>query len=495
MRILQTMRFRLLVVVNASMIALLLIFMISDYYREIRDRTTRTQIALEKEAWTLLPAIRRLAPLGLDEIQLHIDDVCGQMRDSTSPGHHISVQMNGIVLQATAHGRDSSEMHAAMQRAEQTPTREATIGDEEFIMGIAQDAAMSVFVVEHLTGIVRSARRHALMRVPRIGILAGVLATAINMVFLRLAAKPLEELVRAVRQIARGHMGVRARLSQTAEFDYLAHEFNAMSYSLATAEQQRKHEMLRARRIQEHLLPRQMTVPGLSIAYLFEPAADVAGDYYDLHVFPDGSSLICIADVSGHGVPAAMSATILKTLLQHTVENEHSPGEILKVVNARFAALSVEEVFATMLLVRWTPTRTSMDYASAGHEIGWLLSAADGQLRELRATGMMLGVSPDTNWETETVSVDSGDRLLLVTDGVTEAFDAESTVFGRQRLGKLLAENRQMAIPELVADVDRQLRVHRGGGAPIDDTTLIAIQFMDIAHSHRHSRERTAVTP
>ena len=385
---LRSIRFRLLAAVNGAMALLLLIFLVVDYCREIAERVAETHIALEGEAKTLLPAVLRLRPQGAPAVQEHVDTVCGQMQDTTSPGHHIGVRLGDVVLQATAHHRASPDIFAAMQTAGQSATHRAMAGSEELVVGSSEYADVGVYVSEHLTNIQRSARGQALLRLAGILVLAVVATAVINLVFLQMAAKPLEKLVGTVRQIARGQLGVQAGPFNTEELDYLAGEINSMSSSLAQIDQQWRHEMDKARRIQEHLLPRESSLPGMTVAHLYQPAAEVAGDYYDMVAVSDGSWLLCIADVSGHGVPAAMSAAMLKTLLMHAADHHVAPAQILRFINDRFSAVSLDGDFASMMLARWVPAAATLEYASAGHGNAWFLPVGGGAPRELPSTGL-----------------------------------------------------------------------------------------------------------
>ncbi len=474
---LRSIRFRLLAAVNVAMALLLLAFLAVDYHREIADRVVQTHLALEDEAKTLLPAISHLRSQGTRAIQEYLDTVCGQMQDASSPGHHIGVRVGDVDLQATAHHRASAEIFAAMQVAAQSPTHRAQFGSEELVVGDSTKDHVGVYVSEYLTNIQRAARGQALRRLARIVLLAVVATVVINLVFLRMAAKPLEKLVGTVREIAKGRLGIQAGPFKAAELEFLASEINTMSSSLAQVERQRCHEMAKARRIQEHLLPQRLAVPGLSVSHLYQPAAEVAGDYYDILRLPDGTWLLCIADVAGHGIPAAMSATMLKTFLVHAVETHVAPDRILTFVNSRFTAMSLEEVFATMLVVRWNPDDATIEYVSAGHEVAWFMSVKNGSLRMLSSTGLPLGVSSDCRWTTETNKTAPGDRLLIVTDGVTEAFNGRSEPFGRDRLAELFRQCKAISLPETAQKIDGALTTHREGRASTDDITLLAIQF------------------
>ncbi len=475
----RTIRFQLLLGVNGTMALLLLVFLILDYYREITDRVAEKHVALEEEAKTLLPAVSLMRPHGREAVQGYVDKVCGRMRDVHSPGHHIAVDLGGSVLQALAHQRSSPEMLEAMQAAARSPTHRATFGNEELVVGVDQQEDLTVLVSEQLTNVRRSVRRQIIPRLAGIALVGIVAAVVVNLVFLRMVARPLGELVATVQHIAQGRFGAQAGPFNNEEFTYLAGAINSMSTSLAETDRQRRNEMAKARRIQEHLLPNGVDIPGLTIAHHYQPAADVAGDYYDFLALSGGTWLLCIADVTGHGIPAAMGATMLKTLLLHATEHHSDLGQILRRINDRFGAISLTEDFASMLLAKWDPGAGTLEYASAGHESGWLLQA-NGSLRELPSTGGLLGVQTEANWETETLLVSPGDRLMLVTDGASEALDGQGAMFGRDRLAREFAQHRHVVSHDAVRQIEEALNKHRGERAPADDITIVVASFIHL---------------
>lgn len=472
----KTIRFQLLLAVNGAMGLLLLVFLILDYYREITDRVAEKHVALEEEAKTLLPAVSRMRPQGIEAVQGYLDNVCGSMRDTHSPGHHIAVDLGGSVLQALTHQRSSPEMFAAMQAAARSPTHRATFGDEELVVGVAQQQDLTVLVSEQLTNVRQSVRRQIIPRLAGITLVGIVAAAVVNLVFLRMVARPLGELVATVQQIAQGRLGAQAGPFNNEEFTYLADAINTMSTSLAETDRQRRNEMAKARRIQEHLLPNGVDIPGLTIAHHYQPAAEVAGDYYDFVALSNGTWLLCIADVTGHGIPAAMGAMMLKTLLLHATEHHSDLRQILRQINDQFGPVSLTEDFASMLLAKWNPGTGTLEYASAGHESGWFLRA-NGSLRELPSTGWLLGVQTEANWETETFLVSPKDRLMLVTDGASEALDGQGAMFGRDRLAREFSQGRHAVALEAVRQIKEALANHCGGMTPSDDVTIVVAEF------------------
>lgn len=471
----HTIRFRLLLAINVAMTSLLLLFLVLDYHREMAQRLAEKHLAMEEEATILLHSIVRLRSQGAAIVQQYADEVCGHMHAARSPGHHIAVAYGGIFIQAKAHGRDSAAMLEAMEAGAASRTHQSQLHGEVLVVGSAQQEGLTVFVAEYLTNVLRSLRREVLLRLGQIVVLAAVLESVVSMVLVRMVAKPLERLQATVDDIGRGQLGTQTAAFKSTELARLAQAINSMSASLADADRDRRQQMAKAREIQEHLLPREVTIPGLRFVHCYQPADDVTGDHFDALPLSDGSWLLCVADVTGHGVPAAMSAAMLKTLLEHASEQETDVSRILAVVNRRFAKLSPCGDFVTMFLARWQPKASTLEYGSAGHETVWLLPASGGSLRELSATGPALAIVEDASWTTVTVRVGAGDRLLAVSDGITEAFSPQGEQFGRQRLGELFFECRALALPDSVKRIQEEVASHRGGGAPTDDTTLLAI--------------------
>jgi sigma-B regulation protein RsbU (phosphoserine phosphatase) len=466
-------RFQLLLALNTTLAVLVVVFLVYDYRRELRGRLREKQIALEEEAKTLMPAVLQMRQYGHDSVQHYVDAVCGRMKDAESPGHHIAVRLGDFTLQAKAHHRASPEILRAMQQAARSPTGRALYGGTELVVGSYHHSDASVFVSEALANLHRSVIGDGMRRLAGALLLALLGALIINVVLLRVVIQPLGQLVATVRRIASGQLGVQTKPFQSAEFAFLAGEVNAMSTALAAADRDRAAQMAKARTIQENLLPQMRDVPGLTVAHLFRPASAVGGDFFDILCLPDGACLFCIADVTGHGVPAALSATVLKALLISAVERHQTPSKIFDSINRRFASLTLQGDFATMLLVRIDAERRTLDYASAGHEVAWLLD--DGVARKLASTGLVLGIDEAATWDDQRLSIRSGSRLLMVTDGITETQNARGEFFGRLRPPELLEECRGVNAKEAVRRIEKQVVQYRQGTPQDDDVTLLLV--------------------
>lgn len=470
-----TIRSRLLLSVNLPLAALVAVFLVYDYSRELGQRLEDKRIALEEEAKTVLPAVLQVRHHGGSSVQQYIDTVCGRMQDADSPGHHIAVELDGETFQAVAHHRASPEIMLAMREAASAPSHRAAFGETELLVGSYENGGATVYVSESLENLRAAVMGDIVRRLAGFALLAIVAALVVNMVLVRVVGKPLDRLVGTVQKIGAGQLGAEADSFSTAELDYLAGEINAMSSSLAAADRDRKTQMAKARDIQRNLLPQNIDAPGIGVGHIFEPADDVGGDYYDILPLDDGAWLFCVADVTGHGVPAAMTAAMLKTLLLQAAERFNSPAEMLHFINQRFTSVCLVGDFVTMALVRADPRTGCLTYASAGHEPAWLLPHT-GQARELSSTGMILGINAEATWDDMAIDVAAGDRLLIVTDGVSETLNGEGKMFGRQRLAHVLAESRDLSVQQAAERINEAVKDFRSGTAQTDDVTLVLVE-------------------
>ena len=473
-----TIRTRLLAAVGWPLAVLAIVWLGIDFSKELSRRLEIKRISLEEEAKVLLPAVVRLHDERAAAIQGYIDDVCGRMRDAESPSHHIAVTFGEAVYQSTAHGRNSSEMLAAVLRAGDASSRRARFGGKELVVGTQQAQDIRVYVAESLDGLRWAVLRAEAFRFACFVALATLAAAIIYVFELFIVSQPLEKLVTAVREIGKGRLGSQCAGFQTKELNSLAEAINAMSSALANAEKRQQVQLKQARDIQRNLLPHDVNPKGFHRFTLFEPAEDVGGDFFDLLGLPDGSWLVALIDVSGHGIPAAMNAALLKAQLGFAVEVHTSPTRIMQELNRRFFALSLDSDFATAILMRIDAEGCCVQYSSAGHEPAWLL-AEGGRLIELPSTGLLLGVEEDAIWQEHTIPAIGQERILMTSDGVSETADASGRLLGRPAVGDLLRRCGRGAPDQTIAKL-RQLLNNRRGSAPrTDDVTavLLALQF------------------
>ncbi|MDO8543321.1 MAG: SpoIIE family protein phosphatase [Opitutaceae bacterium] len=230
------------------------------------------------------------------------------------------------------------------------------------------------------------------------------------------------------------------------------------------------HELDIAHRIQRALLPRSLPqLAGFGLAANWESARQVGGDFYDAIPLNDHSLLLVVADVMGKGVPAAMFATIMRSLLRAMAARSHHPTRLLKRLNELlYEELSSVGMFITAQLVFVDLQRRQLVAASAGHCPVLLISGAT--VRTLRVTGTPLGILPNTTFRQHTATFASPAGLLLYTDGVTEALNPAGELFGHDRLAQWLTTCAQLPLSaEAVRDQLAAEMLRFRGATPLRD--------------------------
>jgi len=450
-------------------------FLLWDYFSERRAQLSRRQDVLRAEAESVLSAVLRMPDEPQAGLQDYVDDVCARMRGRYSPGHHIVLVRGERVLQATVHHASSETFLTAVRAAAVSPDGLGTIAGQGIIVGAARRDDASVFVSEYVTDVEHLLRGQIQRRVLSIAVLSLVLGLVANVLVTRLGLRPLNGLVKAVHSMAKGEVGVQAPQPATSELAFLVGEFNAMSSALAKVEQERTRQMEKAHRIQNHLFPSGDAGPGLSVASVYKPADFVAGDYFDFRQ-AGGAVVFCVADVSGHGVPAALLAAILKALFVSACEFTAEPHRILAFLNQRLGAVTLSEDFATMIVVSVGQGGSGLRYASAGHEPAFLLRRERDTVI-LGPTGPILTASPSSEWEERAFVVGGGDCLVMPTDGLAELVSEKGELFGRDRARRLFEDNRGQPLDVLRARLLRTAEEWRGTAKQRDDLTLLAVQF------------------
>ncbi len=477
----KTIRFQLLFVVNSVLAIFVIAFLVFDYQHDLAGRLEEKRITLNEEAATLLPAVIQIRQQGKESVQQYIDSVCGPMEDESSPGHHIVVQLEGAqflneTFQAHAHHRSSPEILRAMQEAVKLPQSRSTLGNTEIVVGTSTQNGATVYVSETMRNLYDSVIGAVVRRLAGFALLAIIAAAVVNIALRQIVTRPLRQLVKTVKKIGEGELGVQLDSFQSSELDYLKHEINSLSTSLATADQYLSMQMAKAREIQENLLPKEIDIPGLNVAHFFEPADDVGGDYYDALQLSDGSWVFCVADVTGHGIPAAMSAAMLKSLLMQAAEQFTSPADMLEFINRWFTNISRDDDFVSMILIRINPQSETLTYASAGHEPACFLSPT-GQTSDSSTTGFLLGIQEGSKWDDISVEFAKGCRMLIVTDGVCESYSSDDEMFGRKRLVNLFVESQQRSIKQVAGQINDSLTSFRNGNPQNDDVTVVLLEM------------------
>ncbi len=203
-----------------------------------------------------------------------------------------------------------------------------------------------------------------------------------------------------------------------------------------------EQEVAEARSIQQGLLPKSLPQrPGYEISGAWQPAQSVGGDYYDVLEFEDNSLGLCIADVAGKGLPAALLMSNLQAAVRGLASPALAPDGLCARLNSLVCHNTGADRFITFFYARLDGPARLLHYANAGHNAPILLHA-DGSHERLQSGGGVLGVFPRQKFASGEAQLATGDRLLLYTDGVTEVCGAGDEEFGEVRLLRVLQENR-----------------------------------------------------
>jgi phosphoserine phosphatase RsbU/P len=452
-------RTQLLLVVNLVVGTFIAVFLVVDYHNTVESRALMKEASLRDEARMLVISVRDLTHHGREVVQSFIDATCMAMNESDSPGHTIEVHDGETVY------RTDPSLHGGVALGND---------DERVIVGEITRGDLSVRVSERSDPVLHSARQAALGRAGALLLTAVIAGALVNILLIRLVTRPLEGLVQAVRTVARGDFQVRVHAGSNRELSTLSREISVMGAELARRERDRRSQMERANRLQQHLMRSGGGLDDTVLAVAYHPAEEVAGDFVDVIKYDNGDLLLCVADVVDHGIAAAMGSAILKALLLSMDTETMSPAEILTRMNERFFHASLPEDFASMILVRVRGDGSQAVIASAGHETCFLLSK-DGSIVDLSSTGLLLGVLEDANYDLETVELRRGDVIVLISDGVTEAKCPDGKLLGREAAKAAIEGCGCRSASDVAAAVVEAVEHHRGGSAATDDVTIVAL--------------------
>lgn len=235
-----------------------------------------------------------------------------------------------------------------------------------------------------------------------------------------------------------------------------------------------RDELEVARELQEDLLPNVLPpVPGYLFAHSYRTANEVGGDYYGLTPLPDGRLALVVGDASGHGMAAGLVMAIANATLKTALDIDPSPERVLELLNRTLCRTGTTRTFMSVFYALLTPETGELEYVCAGHPFP-LLRRADGTVEELGCGGFPLGLKEPLSVVRETVTMEPGDLLLLYTDGLAEAVDAQGRdAFGYDRIEAVLqiGGSPQSVHDQILWSFDRYV-----GGEPLrDDLTLLVV--------------------
>ena len=318
-----------------------------------------------------------------------------------------------------------------------------------------------------------------------LGIIAVVLGILAAYGAARMITRPINEIVEDVHIISRGKLDHTIRSMENVEFTRLEQSNNLMITRIKeeSEELERKNSELQiAAQIQESFLPAIIEpVPGYDIAAMSLPAKVVGGDFYD--IIPGARMRdkqeqvgIIIADVSGKGLPAAIFMALSIVIIRVNAAWHEMPEDIIRDVNAIITAEQKADMFVTAFFGVLDRARETFTYVNAGHNPPMVLPSHEDHITELEPTGIALGITEDSLYKKATISLKSGDLIVLFTDGVTEATNIRDELFGEERLQQIILSNRGLTAGEITKKILLDVQEFTGDAPQSDDITLLVVK-------------------
>ncbi len=324
-------------------------------------------------------------------------------------------------------------------------------------------------------------------------------ALVMGLALARSITSSVHELFMGTERVRQGDFTHRISIESRDQLGELAQSFNQMTGSIenllqTAAEKKRLEEELRiARQIQMSLLPRgPLDFPGIGVTALCVPAREVGGDYYDFFPLGENRLGVLIADVSGKGTSAALYMAELKGLVLSLTQIYDSPRQMLLEVNRIISENLDTRSFITMTYGVIDLSEGSFRFARAGHTPLMYLpaGASVSGVQVLAPSGLVVGLRIpgamekfDELLEEQRVQLRCGDVFVLYTDGISEAMNGDSELFGENRLGRLLGEHGHLDTGELRERILREIEAFVGTADQHDDMTMILMKVEEAAVS------------
>jgi len=306
----------------------------------------------------------------------------------------------------------------------------------------------------------------------------------------RKATVEIHELSDVAARVSEGNLDVPVPPGfSTVELQRLADSFRTMQQSLkehiekliqtTTARERMAQELRIARDIQMGILPKLFppfpSRHDLDLFAMIEPAREVGGDFYDFYFLDDSRFCFVVGDVSGKGVPASLYMAVAKTLLKASAGPDQSPGDIMEKVNGALAEGNNRSMFVTVFLGILNLKTGRLDYTNAGHNPPLLLQG-DEVIPLKSKSGIALGAWPEAEYTTQSVVLEEGCGLYCYTDGVNEAFNDSSEIYGMDRLIRKVRQHARGSAENLIKRVFEDVKAFAGQKDQSDDITMLVVK-------------------
>jgi serine phosphatase RsbU (regulator of sigma subunit) len=231
-----------------------------------------------------------------------------------------------------------------------------------------------------------------------------------------------------------------------------------------------------ARNIQMNILPKNVEkISNFKIATYYRPLDEVGGDFYDVYQMSDTKIRILIADATGHGIQAAMVTMTIKSEYDSLKVFLSDPGELIDELQRRFVEIYKNmKIYFSAFIADIDLETQELSYASAGHPNQYLIQ--EGKVIELIRSGHIIGMLGSKQCTTNRHKFNKGDKLFLFTDGLYEEFNSQNEQFGDEKLKKLIEDNNELDMNNLIEKILNELINHLSGKLKQDDITIITLE-------------------
>ncbi|MDY6935476.1 MAG: SpoIIE family protein phosphatase [Spirochaetota bacterium] len=308
-------------------------------------------------------------------------------------------------------------------------------------------------------------------------------------ILFRLFVKPIQSLHEKSIEISEGNLSARADIKQDDEIGQLGGAFNSMADSIQEkiTTLQKQNEMIEfelniAGEVQQVIFPKLESTERFDYALYHNAFGKVSGDYYDVIPLRNSQLGFLIVDVSGHGVPAALITMIIKEIFRSQAPYYKTPSQLLQQVNSEITDLMEMQdshmgiYFSAFYLI--IDENNMLSYCNAGHLHSLLIRKNQKKVVTLNTDGFLLGISKDMNqiYETKMTRIESGDKIVMYTDGIVEAFNLDKEQFGVNRILESIRKSYVLSGNHIVKNIVEDLSKFTNIEELKDDATIFLIE-------------------
>ena len=207
------------------------------------------------------------------------------------------------------------------------------------------------------------------------------------------------------------------------------------------------------------------------------PVAHLGGDYYDVIHFDDKRVAILIGDVSGKGVPAALYAALASGIIRTRATRKYPPAKMLELVNKTLQQRPIATQYIALTYAIYDPERKQLTVANSG--LPYAIRVRGEEFSFLDVAGIPLGLFPNSTYRESVLDLQTGDLIVLYTDGIVERRNSSGEEFGLRRLAQVILEDRALEPKELIRSIERKLETFGDGTAADDDQTIFVLKMAE----------------